>query len=263
MTNGLRIRQSVANLSPEDLGTLRAAHAQIMSLGGEQGYQYIAGLHGLPPPSYCQHGNLLFLPWHRAYLQTLELALIAQEPGTAVPWWDWTSDASHRTGIPPAYAVPRTDGAANPLFDAAVDLPPALIELVRQRLPGAISDGAEPRTLRDPGRPSALPSASLIAGILDAPTFADFSARLEDVHNGVHVWVGGAMASVPTAGFDPVFYAHHGMIDRLWYLWQLRHPGAAPPAAVMNSVLEPFGMTVAETLDINTLGYDYATAQVA
>jgi tyrosinase len=47
---------------------------------------FIAGLHGAPFRGegatdsrwwggYCNHGNVLFLTWHRAYLLTLERAL--------------------------------------------------------------------------------------------------------------------------------------------------------------------------------------------
>ncbi|MCA1731743.1 MAG: tyrosinase family protein, partial [Actinobacteria bacterium] len=93
-----------------------------------------------------------------------------------------------------------------------------------------------------------------INSVLDAPTFEDFSNRLENVHNDVHVWVGGTMGQVPTAGYDPLFYAHHSMIDRLWYLWQLRHPGTNPPSPIMQVALSPFPITIAQTLDIQAFG---------
>jgi hypothetical protein len=53
------------------------------------------------------------------------------------------------------------------------------------------------------------------------------------------------------------------MIDRLWSIWQLGHPGADPPERYLGSPLPPFpGLTVKGTLDINSLGYDYALAAV-
>jgi tyrosinase len=70
------------------------------------------------------------------------------------------------------------------------------------------------------------------------------------------------MSAVPMAGFDPIFYAHHAMIDRLWYLWQSRHTGVNPPNNILNQVLAPFPLTVAQTLNIRTLGYDYAVSVV-
>jgi tyrosinase len=50
------------------------------------------------------------------------------------------------------------------------------------------------------------------------------------------------------------------MIDRVWRLWQLRHPGARPPAALLDDALPPFRMTVRQTLSVTALGYDYAVA---
>jgi tyrosinase len=144
------------------------------------------------------------------------------------------------------------------LFDSEVLLPPAELELVRERLPGALTDDDPPRTRRDPDLPDELPRDRTIRSILGAPTFSDFSVRLENVHNDVHVWVGGSMSAVPVAGFDPVFWSHHAMIDRLWYLWQLAHPGSLPPAQTLDLALAPFPMTVRQTLDISLLGYEYA-----
>ena len=102
-----------------------------------------------------------------------------------------------------------------------------------------------------------------MAEALKAPTFTDFSQKIERIHDGIHVWVGGTMSEIPVAAYDPLFYAHHTMIDRLWWLWQLQHPGADPPARYLDSPLPPFpGLTVSGTLDADRLGYEYALAEV-
>ena len=49
------------------------------------------------------------------------------------------------------------------------------------------------------------------------------------------------------------------MIDRLWRLWQLQHPTAGVPQALLAEALPPFNITVAQTINVNTLGYDYAS----
>jgi tyrosinase len=90
------------------------------------------------------------------------------------------------------------------------------IEQLRTSATGIMSDGDNPVTVRDPDVPDELPQAATIDSILDASTFEDFSTRLENVHNDVHGWVGGSMSLIPIAAFDPVFWAHHAMIDRLW-----------------------------------------------
>ena len=75
----------------------------------------------------------------------------------------------------------------------------------------------------------------------------------------MHVWVGGTMGLIPVAAFDPIFWAHHTMIDRLWYLWQLTHPGPIR-TPTCSTPHWPRSMTVRETLDVTTLGYSYSAA---
>ena len=117
-------------------------------------------------------------------------------------------------------------------------------------------------TYRRPKAPNRLPSAATVEAVLNAPNFIDFSNRLEtSIHNLVHVWTGGTMGQIPVAAFDPIFWAHHTMIDRLWALWQLRHPGVLPDPSLLDQALPPFAMTVRQTLDINALGYDYTVSR--
>lgn len=259
----MAIRRSIRGLSNDQLAQLRAAFAAMQAIPDDRGYHYYAGLHGLPLPSYCPHGLLLFLPWHRAYLYFFELflqdaarnATIDNADDIGLPWWDWTSNVSHTEGLPPAYVAVQADGVANPLLAATVEWPRQLVQTVRQMLPGALT--AQGRTQRDPDAPDELPRRATIESILAISTFAEFSTLLENVHGDVHVWVGGAMAQVATAAYDPIFWSHHSMIDRLWHMWQMRHPGSNPPSTIMNTALSPFPMTVRETLDIALLGYDY------
>ena len=89
------VRKSVYALTAAEVEALREAFLAAMELRDERGYQYHAGLHGLPLPIQCRHGDILFLPWHRAYLYFFELALQDRMPEVAVPWWDWTSATGH------------------------------------------------------------------------------------------------------------------------------------------------------------------------
>lgn len=287
----MAIRQSIRGLSrvPAQTTLLRRAFERLMSLGDDRGYQWFASIHGLPLPIWCEHRALLFLPWHRAYLYYFELALQSrlgprfsiQPPAVSdfadlgLPWWDWTSDESHREGIPAAYSQVGIDGQPNPLASARVPVATdrtaigvwadSTLQMVRDRLPGALAETGPPQTQRDPESPNELPrygpvgDPESVEGILTASTFEDFSSRLEfGPHNDVHGWVGGAMSEVPTSAFDPIFWSHHAMIDRLWYIWQNRPHGRNPPQRILDRVLAPFPMTVAQTLDISVLGYEYA-----
>lgn len=244
--SALRHRRDARRLTTGQLADLRAAIAGAQGIADDRGYQRWAGIHGLPLPISCTHHNPLFLPWHRAYLYLFEKALQDVVPGVTLPWWDWTHGQ-----LPSPYARRRgADRRANPLYDSPIQ-------------PSGRRDPNEGRTWREPGRDGALPTAAELEQALANPDFPTFQTQLESLHDGVHVWVGGTMSDISVAAYDPVFWAHHCMIDRVWYLWQLRHPGAGPPAALLHSALAPFPMTVADTLDVTQLGYDYAAATTA
>lgn len=65
-----RQRRNVTQLLPRQLETIRKTFAAMQALMDDRGYQYYAGIHGLPLPKYCKiaHGQPFFLAWHRAYL---------------------------------------------------------------------------------------------------------------------------------------------------------------------------------------------------
>lgn len=251
----LHNRKKVDGLSPAELAALRQAFTAVYGIDDERGFAHQAGIHGLPLPIYCQHHTPLFLPWHRAYLYLFEQALQDQVAGVTLPWWDYY--AGSEPAIPDAYAQEQVDGAANPLAHGPISgIPQAQWD--------RLGDGGPLPTVtsRTPGQLAPFPAQSDVQQALDAPTFSDFANFVEGVHDNVHVWVGGTMSEIPIAAYDPVFWAHHCMIDRLWYLWQLGHPGGDPPNEILHTALAPFPMTVADTLSINALGYEYAAAEV-
>jgi len=274
-------------MTPAGVALWRNAYGRMKGLLDDRGYDWLASLHGLTLPTWCEHGTDLFLPWHRAYLFFWELAMqtrlgprltlrAPEDPTLAdvgLPWWDWTSAQSHATGLPAAFTqtVPGGNslgqtriGACGGLAYSTGVWSSSLLATVRQSTPGLVTTGNPPRTRRRPRPPAELPQATTISGIvMQQTTFPTFSMSLEQVHNQVHTWCGGSMSRVPTAAYDPVFWSHHAMIDRLWYLWQISPLGQPPPDALLDVVLTPFPMTVRQTLDISALGYDYAVGVIA
>jgi tyrosinase len=234
----------------------RQAMAAIQPLSDNRGYTFIAGFHGAPA-WYCWHHQFsrrtpvqarLFLPWHRAYLWWLEQALQDQKDGTALPWWDWT----RQRGVPAAYAARQADGKANPLYNFKVKVPTASPPINKTT------------TRRPEGNPQAwLPTVAEVTSLLADSDWASFSDRVEDLHDRVHGWVGGDMGDVTTAAFDPLFFAHHCMIDRLWYLWQVEHGMNRIPGDLLDLPLVPFGKRVRDVLDVQRLGYEYAGTSTA
>ena len=255
----IRWRRSVTRLTPSMLEHVREATGWAQSVSDDRGYQYWAGVHGLPLPISCTHSTSqrfasFFLPWHRAYLYFYERALRDRVPTLGQPWWDWTRDRE----IPAAYADEEADGEANPLFSVEIN------EVAMSQAANADID-LPAQVRRQPGLPGTrLPSEEEINELLEIPDFFTFSRTLEDLHGQVHVWVGGDdghMSQVPLAAYDPIFWAHHAMIDRIWRMWQLRHPPPSFTADYVNTALRPFALTVAQVLNVRALGYDYAASQ--
>jgi tyrosinase len=127
-------------------------------------------------------------------------------------------------------------------------------------------------TRRNPRRPQELAEYrtrfhlqdSDIPDLYSLPDFSQFSERLRiGWHNVIHNWIGGDMGIVPFAGYDPMFWIHHCNIDRIWAIWQTRNGIHNIPHHMDNVVLRPFGMTVKDVLNINSLGYEYASSSTS
>lgn len=271
----MNVRKSVRNLLPQELTNLRSAYIRMMSITDNRGYTYQAGIHGIPQFK-CKHAEVndptisdpnfrLFLPWHRAYLYWFEQYVQdAQMDSTiTLPWWDWTSDESRREGIPKAFSDQNVNGSPNPLYSSHVKLPDNvnLDDFVDRTV---CPKSLEYDTHREPASPSLLPTPQEIETLLNLPDYGDFSDGLEDIHNAIHGWTGGRcgdMSYVPFAAYDPIFWSHHVMIDRIFWLWQLG-AGHSLPLYLNDVVLDPFNLSVRQVLNIYQLGYDYASQQV-
>lgn len=258
MAGSMVYRLEVSDPSAEHMQAFSAAMEAAQNRLDNESYNWIAGFHGVPG-WYCWHHQKnprtrvqarLFLPWHRAYLWWLEQALQdrarelpadIRDTDIALPWWDWTSVRD----IPPAYEE-------EPLSSSRAFVPTANppVDQVTSRDPGA-----NPR--------ARLPRFEQIFGdarnrLLADSDWASFSDRLENFHDDVHGWVSGDMGSLETAAFDPIFFAHHCMIDRIWYLWQGTFGNGNMPRELYDLELIPFGKRVSDVLSVHALGYEYA-----
>jgi tyrosinase len=259
----LTVRKNINNLNAAELTALRKGYAQAQTIMDNRGYNYYAGLHGIPN-WYCWHhsgtqgSNVnanLFLPWHRAYLLYFEKAIRDQSPATpkvGLPWWNWSSPQS----VPQAFSVPTAGGQANPLYRARIVNANPPINRMTRRFAGQ-------------NVPGGLPTPAQVQNLLNVNQFTDFTNQLENIHDGVHGWTGGNsgglsgdMGSIATAAWDPIFWSHHCMIDRLWYLWQLKHGVSNITPNLLPMVLQPFGLKVQDVLSITQLGYTYAVSFV-
>lgn len=170
-------------------------------------WAYQAAIHGttlsgsFPAWNTCEHGTHFFWSWHRMYLYWFERIIrkMANDPGWALPFWDYTS--SSQRSLP----VPFRDSGSQ-LFTSNRGL--------------GWNDGtASFAAYRvDPSAGNALVD------------FFDAQSQLEHTpHNNVHVDIGGDMGVPDTAALDPVFFVHHSNIDRLWNLWLAQGGGRHDP----------------------------------
>jgi polyphenol oxidase len=146
------------------------------------------------------HGSWQFFAWHRAYLYFHEriLGSLINDPEFRLPYWDWETP-SHRQ-LPSAYTNPND--AANPLWNGTRSMSPT----------DEVPD-------EDVGE-------DVMEAAMAPDSFAEFGGTATNSgipegapHGSVHVDVGGDMGAFATAGRDPVFYAHHSNIDKMWSDW--------------------------------------------
>jgi len=243
------VRKSVYAMAPAEVQNYRLAVFRIAQISDEavqdhRGFQYVAGIHGLPG-RYCKHGEPGFALWHRPYVQGYEQRLQDVVPDAFVPYWDWTTRRAENEGIPQIFLDPTWDNPdtgqtePNPLLSQPMTL---------------IRRGA---TDRDPGDPSELlPLRRLFQQALLAPDYFSLAADLENPHNQLHGWVGGSMQSIATAAYDPLFWSHHSFVEYGFCQWQDAHPEGLPPAMDPRD-FAPFSVTVDQVWDYHRLGYVY------
>ncbi|MEE9452393.1 MAG: tyrosinase family protein [Gammaproteobacteria bacterium] len=283
-------RLNIRNFSPGQLKKLRQAYTEMMQRTDNYGFAHLAGFHGFPSWQCWHHQTLgqergprrgirLFLPWHRAYLHQFELALRDRSEEVALPWWDWRSEASFNEGFPQAFSEPLdADNQANPLygFHMRLDIPGRPLDRLTRRF------GRPLNQLPYPDIPSGFNDT--LEWLLSIESWREFSDRLQDVHDHMHGWIGGYkrdandvplqendqpatnveqviwgdMGDATIAAYDPIFFSHHAMVDRIWWLWQQRWGIENIDPQLLDSILAPFNLTVREVLQPNSLGYEYA-----
>lgn len=130
-----RVRKDIRHLTEAEEEKLLFAFRWIQTLSHDHpdSFYNIAGLHGQPFRGagytnkdywggFCQHGNVLFPTWHRAYLLRLEEAL-QNAPGcrdVALPYWNELQDDENGKCIPKIFTdkTRKINGEVvpNPLF---------------------------------------------------------------------------------------------------------------------------------------------------
>jgi tyrosinase len=247
-------------------------------ISGIHGYPYVPWqedpdfVPANPDRGYCTHSSAIFTTWHRPYLVLLEQLLCDQARSIAqqfqgvdaaryqaaaeevrLPYWDWSSTTT-QSRIPAAVkqesiSVNSPTGQstiANPLFSYKFLSPqPAASGLGSQTVRSASDDQLAGSF--DSRRQSTL-------NLFTDSAYNQFSNDVENIHNTVHVQVGGNMVYVPRSAFDPIFFLHHANVDRLTAMYQATHPGLTLTSQQRSPT---FALGGAGPDDINTLLYPF------
>ena len=223
----MRTRKSAFRLTTDEVNRLRRAYRALRRLtvtdpNDPRGWMrqanvhchYCGGASGTGSPEV--HGSWRFFPWHRAFLYFHEriLAKLINDDTFALPYWDWNTSAVRST-IPPIYGPQR--------FIPRLSIINSLLDFNR---------GVKPTDKI----PAEYCAPAHISDLLDAPNFSTFGGTSNGggniefgPHGVIHVWTGDVnidfnnpkpdMGVLQTASQDPLFFAHHGNIDRLWDVW--------------------------------------------
>ena len=223
------------------------------------------------------HGGPAFLPWHREYLRRFELELQKVDSRVTIPYWNWLVDRSPDAA---PFTVDFMGGNGRRRDGKVVDGPFAH-STGEWDLNVRVGSGM-PRFLTRFIMPGfGLPNRRQVTRALRRTRYdvkpwnfrsdprKSFRESLERPHNAVHGWVGGEMVTA-TSPNDPIFFLHHAMVDRLWAIWQRRHPEeryrpfrGGPSGHNMRDPMWPWRReknppTPKSVLDHNALGYRYA-----
>jgi polyphenol oxidase len=213
----IRPRKSAASLSTAEVARLKEAYKAMRDLAvsapaDPRGFTHQANIHcwNCAGGGGNVHGSWRFFAWHRAYLYFHERILgnLIGDPEFRLPYWDW--DNSLHRKLPPAYVTPND--ATNPLWNGTRSLPPATELPVEDVGPIVMNDVMNLDTFPEFGGTAA------------------FGGSPEGLpHGAVHVDVGGDMGFLSTAARDPVFYAHHSNVDKMWSDWNKVAPAHTNP----------------------------------
>ncbi|KAJ3215384.1 hypothetical protein HDU81_001427, partial [Chytriomyces hyalinus] len=182
--------------------------------------------------AYWAHGNAQFYPYHRAMMWQFENALISTgewPSNMGVPYFDWSAMSQNWW---------TSDIFSDQYFGSATSKDKDGCVLTGAFAKGKYKVAEDPEgsrgitsgdltCLRRNARSGAvLPDATEITRGLAPNTYTDFTGYNLDngnYHAAGHVTIGGDGGDLSNPSIspnDPLFFLHHGFVDKYWWRWQ-------------------------------------------
>uniref|UniRef100_A0A2P2INC1 Uncharacterized protein MANES_17G042600 n=1 Tax=Rhizophora mucronata TaxID=61149 RepID=A0A2P2INC1_RHIMU len=239
---------------------------------------------GFPDLDLQIHNSWLFFPFHRMYLYFYEkiLGKLIGDPTFAMPYWNWDAPVGQK--MPVIY-----NDSSSPLYDELRNqdhLPPTLLDLDYSSSKDPITDA---NTLYASNL--AIMYRQMVSAATNNVLFFGSAYRAGDdpdpgagsvettPHTQLHIWCGDTrqpngedMGNFYSAGYDPIFYAHHSNVDRMWNIWKdidkKKHKDISDTDWLDSTFLfydenkNLVRVKVRDSLDSKKLGYDYAPVDI-
>jgi tyrosinase len=174
-----------------------------------------------------------FLPWHRMYLYYFERIVrhVLLDPAFMLPYWNWSNPAQR--ALPEPF-LKNTSSLYNDTRFSKDDKEKTIPNIAGGEPFDKFIKGHSYQT--DLGLPGCIKTA-------DYKAFSE--ETIETPHSAVHARVGSDMQGVFAAAYDPIFWLHHGNVDRLWTIWSKstgpeKKPHSNPDAPDWQSKAFPF-----------------------
>ena len=219
------------------------------------------------------HGNGDFLPWHRWYVLEMETILMegqelyqlgseCNERFHGIPYFDWHNLKNNQS--PKAFINDANDELGHDFHESLGQNTNPSRGCIRQgALAGFQMTTGEclSRNWRDISAEDR-PEDDLHPRFQSPTQYDQFRRWLEferGLHGSVHNFIGGAMGTSRSSN-DPIFFTHHGNVDKIWGDWQKQssdHKNAFSGfrTTPRNSLLPASTATPSEMLDLDNLIY--------
>ncbi|TGD57882.1 tyrosinase family protein [Flavobacterium humi] len=246
--------------SPEakaDLDAMNVAFKKMREMGCDMGqsWYYQGAVHNIPdvingPNKLCEKyqtskdklwawgdcthkssesASLNFLLWHRMYTWFLEKIVreMSGKDDFALPYWNYGSKEEAENIMPKQMQDKSSSLYESARYSILNNGKPILADQVEQ-IQLALGElqtnpsfaGAAGFSKKLEGSPHGY-MHDLIGGEYANPSESYYNQIYQKEYSGL-------MANVPSAGFDPIFWLHHSMVDRIWESWDLSSYGQRP-----------------------------------